>query len=79
LHNPNGVIDNPVKDIFAADKTAYVIAAGSPPPPPPAVGLNTMTGKSRDPLFEYFNCCRYVMKRRVRLLQYIVDVVKCTE
>ncbi|XP_025413164.1 uncharacterized protein LOC112685478 isoform X3 [Sipha flava] len=45
LHNPNGVIDNPVKDIFAADKTAYVIAAGSPPPPPPAVGLNTMTVK----------------------------------
>lgn len=50
LHNPNGVIDDPVKDIFAADKTAaYVIAAAPPPPPPPTIGLNTMTGKSRDP------------------------------
>lgn len=53
LHNPNGVIDDPVKDIiFATEKTAaktaaYVIAAGPPPPPLPAIGLNTMTGKTR--------------------------------
>lgn len=56
LHNPCGVNDDPVKDIFTVtDKTAtpaksgaYVIAAASapPPPPPPAVGLNTMTGKT---------------------------------
>jgi len=54
LHNPNGLIDDPVKDIFAAaaDKPAsktdtYVVAAAPPPPPPPpAIGLNTMTGKT---------------------------------
>lgn len=51
LHNPNGLIDDPVKDIFATDKTAakaaaYVTAAAPPPPPLPAIGLNTMTGKS---------------------------------
>jgi len=52
LHNPNGVIDDPVKDIFATDKTAaktvsYVTTAAPPPPPQPAIGLNTMTGKTR--------------------------------
>lgn len=56
LHSPNGVIDDPVKDIFATDKiassktAAYVHIAGSaapPLPPPPAIGLNTMTGKTR--------------------------------
>ncbi|XP_025190263.1 uncharacterized protein LOC112590886 isoform X2 [Melanaphis sacchari] len=51
LHNPNGLIDDPVKDIFATDKTAakaaatYVTAAAHPPPPLPAIGLNTMTVK----------------------------------
>ncbi|XP_050054946.1 uncharacterized protein LOC114129872 isoform X2 [Aphis gossypii] len=50
LHNPNGLIDDPVKDIFTTDKTAakaaaYVTAAAPPPPPLPAIGLNTMTVK----------------------------------
>ncbi|XP_026809054.1 uncharacterized protein LOC113551172 isoform X2 [Rhopalosiphum maidis] len=50
LHNPNGLIDDPVKDIFATDKAAakaaaYVTTAAPPPPPLPAIGLNTMTVK----------------------------------
>lgn len=49
LHSPNEAIDDPVKNIFAADKTAAKTTAyvAPPPPPLPAIGLNTMTGKPR--------------------------------
>lgn len=49
LHSPNGTIDDPVKDIFLADKTVVKTTAyvAPPPPPLPAIGLNTMTGKPR--------------------------------
>lgn len=52
LHDPNpGTIDDPVKDIFAADKTAAAYVIASPPQPTPtAIGLNTMTGKIPSPL-----------------------------
>lgn len=52
LHNPNGVTDDPVKDIFdksaAVAKTPYpALQVAAPPPPPlPAIGPNTMTGKT---------------------------------
>ncbi|VVC43752.1 Hypothetical protein CINCED_3A011599 [Cinara cedri] len=49
LHNPNGVIDDPVKDIFGTDKSVTASSVKSayvlPPPAPPAIGLNTMTVK----------------------------------
>lgn len=55
LHNPNGIVDDPVKDIFVkTDKTcnvatkanAYASSVAPPAPPMPAIGLNTMTGKT---------------------------------
>lgn len=61
LHSPNGTTDDPVKDLFVADKiavktTAYV---APPPPPLPAIGLNTMTGKPRSIIS--FNISYYIL------------------